>query len=345
MTPTRQSCSGGASQEDGAPPPLIDTHCHLDMLGDQRAAIATVLQRAAAAGVTTVITIGIDEASSQAAVDIARHYATGHGEGPAAAEFAASQTGYLVAGRPRCKEEARAAYWELRKRADDAADGVPCDQIRRYANVWATVGVHPHDAAGVSEEAWRRLTALARDPRVVAWGEIGMDLAKRYSPPDAQEEVFRRQLRLAADLDLPVVIHDREAHDQVLAILDEEGVPARGGVMHCFSGDVALARRVLDRGLLLSIPGVVTFKNGEQLREVVRFAPLDRLLLETDAPFLAPVPFRGKRNEPALLLHTARMVAATAGVTLAEVARQTTATARRFFRLSDEPQGGSCEAC
>lgn len=287
MTPTRQSCSGCAPQEDGAPPPLIDTHCHLDMLGDQRAAIATVLQRAAAAGVATVITIGIDEASSQAAVDIARH----------------------------------------------------------YANVWATVGVHPHDAAGVSEETWRRLTALARDPRVVAWGEIGMDLAKRYSPPDAQEEVFRRQLRLAADLDLPVVIHDREAHDQVLAILDEEGVPARGGVMHCFSGDVALARRVLDRGLLLSIPGVVTFKNGEQLREVVRFAPLDRLLLETDAPFLAPVPFRGKRNEPALLVHTARMVAATAGVPLAEVARQTTATARRFFRLSDEPQGESCETC
>ncbi len=281
MEPAEQNPIPCRPPSAGVVPRFVDTHCHLDMLGD-RAAVAAALQRAAAAGVAAVVTIGIDEASSRAAVAIAR----------------------------------------------------------RHPGVWATVGVHPHDAGGAGPEVWQRLAGLARDSRVVAWGEIGMDLAKRYSPPEAQEEAFRRQLRLAAGCDLPVVIHDRDAHEQVLAIIDEEGLPARGGVMHCFSGDVALARRVLDRGLLLSIPGVVTFKNGGRLREVVRFAPLDRLLLETDAPFLAPVPFRGKANEPALLLHTAKVVANTAGVSLAELAQRTTETACRFFRLPDGGQGG-----
>ncbi len=263
-------------EETQPAPVLVDTHCHLDMLGDE-AAVAAALERASRAGVSTVITIGIDEPSSRAAVAIAR----------------------------------------------------------RHAGVWAAVGIHPHEAKSADDDTYRCLAELAADPVVVAYGEIGMDLAKRYSPAPVQEDQFRRQLQLAAELDLPVVIHDREAHDQVLAIIDEVGLPPAGGVMHCFSGDVSLARQVLDRGLVVSIPGIVTFKNAAALQEVVRFVPLDRLVVETDAPFLAPVPFRGKPNEPAYVVHTARMVAELKETTLAEVARQTSETARRLFRLAE----------
>ena len=206
----------------------------------------------------------------------------------------------------------------------------------RYPGVYATIGFHPHDAVGATGAALERLATLATEAKVVAYGEIGLDYVKQYAPPETQRRAFADQLSLARTLDLPVVIHDREAHADCLDLLRKAGPLPRGGVMHCFSGDSRLAREVIDLGLLVSIPGVVTFNNAADLREVVRATDLDHLLLETDGPFLAPVPRRGKRNEPKLLLYTAQVVADLKQVSLAEVARATTANAVRLFRLPAE---------
>ena len=205
-----------------------------------------------------------------------------------------------------------------------------------YASIYATIGFHPHDAREATVDALDRVAALASRPSVVAYGEIGLDYVKQYAPPEVQRRAFADQLSLARDLALPVVIHDREAHADCLDLLHKAGPLPRGGVMHCFSGDSRLAREVIDLGLLVSIPGVVTFNNAADLREVVRATDLDHLLLETDGPFLAPVPRRGKRNEPKLLLYTAQVVADLKQVSLAEVARATTANAVRLFRLPAE---------
>lgn len=202
-----------------------------------------------------------------------------------------------------------------------------------HDHVWSTVGVHPHHVKEVGPDDYRRLQALAADPRVVAWGEIGLDYAKEYSPRAMQREHFARQVELAAACRLPLVIHDREAHVDTLAVLREAGELAAGGVMHCFSGDAALAEEVLGLGFFISVPGVITFNSTKTLQEAVRQVPLNRLLLETDAPFLAPVPRRGKRNEPALLPWIAQKVAELKGCTLDEVARATTANAVNLFRL------------
>ncbi|OQX09907.1 MAG: hydrolase TatD [Desulfobulbaceae bacterium A2] len=200
----------------------------------------------------------------------------------------------------------------------------------------ATIGIHPHHVAEADDGVYDALTRLAADAAalVVGYGEIGLDYAKPYAPPELQRRHFSRQLRLARDLALPVVIHDREAHEDCLTLLHEVALPA-GGVMHCFSGDIDFARRVLDLGLFISIPGIITFINAVQLHEVARSIPLDRMLLETDGPFLAPVPRRGKRNEPALLPHIARTVAQLRGESPEEIARCTTANARRLFRLPE----------
>ena len=206
----------------------------------------------------------------------------------------------------------------------------------RYPGVYATIGFHPHDAVGATGAALERLATLATEAKVVAYGEIGLDYVKQYAPPETQRRAFADQLSLARTLDLPVVIHDREAHADCLDLLRKAGPLPRGGVMHCFSGDSRLAREVIDLGLCVSIPGVVTFNNAADLREVVRSTSLDQLLLETDGPFLAPVPRRGKRNEPKLLLYTAQMVAELKQVELTEVARATTANAVRLFRLPPE---------
>ena len=203
------------------------------------------------------------------------------------------------------------------------------------SRIFATVGVHPHHVAGLGDEEYRQLRELAVHPRVVGFGEIGIDLVKDYAPPSVQEEHFRCQLELARELELPVVIHDREAHGQVMAALTELGPFPAGGVMHCFSGDVRLARQVVELGFYVSIPGVVTFNKAEDLQETVRELPLSSLLLETDAPYLAPVPKRGKRNEPLFTLYTARKVAELKGVSLDEVARSTTANAARLFGLGE----------
>jgi TatD DNase family protein len=198
----------------------------------------------------------------------------------------------------------------------------------------ATVGIHPHECARVPEEDWARHDALARDPRVVAVGETGLDFHYDHSPRPAQEACFRRSLATARATGKPVVVHVREA-DQVCArVLREEGVPDAGGVIHCFTGDAAAARAYLDLGLYISVAGVVTFRTAEPIREAVRIVPRDRLLVETDCPFLAPVPYRGKRNEPAHVVETARKVAEVWGVSLDEVARATTENVSRLFRLA-----------
>lgn len=210
------------------------------------------------------------------------------------------------------------------------------DLAVRYPALFATVGVHPHHVKELVEADYTRLRELARHPCVVAYGEIGLDYVKDYSPPALQREHFARQVALARELAQPLIIHDREAHDDTVAILREALPLAAGGVMHCFSGDAAFAEVVLDLGFYISIPGVVTFPKAGAMQEAVRQVPLERLLLETDGPFLAPVPRRGKRNEPQLLLHTAQKVAELKGVAIEEVARATTANAERLFRLQEK---------
>lgn len=208
---------------------------------------------------------------------------------------------------------------------------------KQYPMVKATVGIHPHDVTRIQPRTLASLADLAQNNRghVVGYGEIGLDYVKNYAPPDLQRQYFRSQLLLAKELGLPVIIHDREAHDDTLKILREAAPFQHGGVMHCFSGDLSLAREILKLHFLISIPGVVTFKNAADLQETARLIPLTSLLLETDGPFLAPVPKRGKRNEPAFLLHTAQMVADLRGISINEIARQTSANAMALFRLPE----------
>jgi len=205
----------------------------------------------------------------------------------------------------------------------------------QYDNIFATIGVHPHDAAQATAQAFDQLAILARHRSVVGYGEIGLDYVKNYAPRDVQVKAFVQQLELARDLDLPVVIHDREAHDDTRNLLRSAGPLSRGGVMHCFSGDTQLAKEMIDLGLHISIPGVATFAKAQALHEVIRAVDLRHLLLETDGPFLAPVPYRGKRNEPKLLLYTAQMVADIKQLSLEAVAEATTANAVRLFQLPE----------
>ena len=197
----------------------------------------------------------------------------------------------------------------------------------------ATVGFHPHEAKAVGPEDWAQGVALAADPAVVAIGEAGLDYHYDLSPREVQADVFRRCIRLAHAAGKPLVVHTRLADADTVRILTEEGVPAKGGVIHCFTSDAPAARAYVDLGLLISVAGIVTFKNAEPIREAVRLVPKDRLMVETDCPYLAPIPFRGKRNEPAYVAHTAAKVAEVWGTTPDEVARVTTENAKRFFGL------------
>ena len=197
----------------------------------------------------------------------------------------------------------------------------------------ATIGVHPHEAARVPEADWAAAEALARDPRVVAVGETGLDFHYDHSPRDVQEAAFRRSLRAAHAAGKPVVVHVREADALCARVLGEEGVPEAGGVIHCFTGDAAAARAYLALGLYVSVAGIVTFKTAGAIREAVGIVPRERLLVETDSPYLAPIPHRGRRNEPAYVVETARKVAEIWGTTLEEVGRITAENARRLFRL------------
>ena len=270
-------------------PGFIDTHAHLD---DRRFAsdLDACLERAQAAGVLTIITVGTDLASSEAALALAG----------------------------------------------------------RYPRVYAAVGIHPHEAASVQPADFHRLSELAREPKVVAVGETGLDFYRNLAPRPVAEAVFRQHLELAFSADLPVIIHSRQAHDAVLDILESRphrapsllgwapGRPRRPtGVLHSFDGPLATARRALDLGLCISFTGVLTYPNAEGLRQVASQLPLDRILLETDCPYLAPQPYRGKRNEPAYVVAVAETLAQLHGLPLADVARITSESARRLFRLSD----------
>ncbi len=253
---------------------LIDSHCHLDMEAytDDLDEIIIAADRN---GVSRILTIGIDLASSRKAVEL----------------------------------------------------------TKRYVGVYASVGIHPHSAEETDEAGYQELKRLAADPKVVGYGEIGLDYAKQYAPVDIQQQEFSRQLELARKLHLPVIIHDRDAHEDTLALLRENGPFPAGGVMHCFSGDVTFARQVLKLGFYISVPGIVTFKNAETLQQVVREIPLDRMLLETDGPFLAPVPWRGKINRPDYLLYTAGKVAELKNISIDKVAGQTMRNTEQLFSL------------
>ena len=257
-----------------SPPELFDTHAHLHF-PDFTSDLPDVLARARAAGVSRMVTIGTDVATSQAAIAIAS----------------------------------------------------------READVWAAVGIHPHDAGDADEAAFAEIATLARQSRVVAVGEIGLDFFRNLSPRDAQERVFRRLLALGRDVGKPVLIHCRDAHEDVLRILAEEHVGEIGGIMHCFSGDVAIARRCLDLGLLISLAGPVTYPNARALPDVARLVPVDRLVIETDCPFLPPQGYRGKRNEPSYLALTATRVAELRGEPLEALAARLSDNARRLFKI------------
>jgi TatD DNase family protein len=208
-------------------------------------------------------------------------------------------------------------------------------------DVYAAVGIHPHDARTADAAALGRIAALAGRPKVVAIGEIGLDHYRNLSPRAAQRSALVAQLALARAVRKPVLLHCREAHADLLEVCHAEGVAAVGGILHCFSGDLAVARRGLDLGLLISVAGPVTYPSARRLGEVVRALPLDRLVVETDCPYLPPQPWRGQRNEPAYLPVTVARVAELAGVPVATVAAATTENAARLLGLFPAPgQGG-----
>lgn len=204
---------------------------------------------------------------------------------------------------------------------------------RKHSRIFSTVGFHPHHADSATQGDLERLAELARDPHVVAWGEIGLDYFRNRSTRSGQMSVFKKQLEIAAELRLPVVIHDREAHGDVLSCLEAMGGGRPRGVIHCFSGDLELAERFIALGFYISFPGTVTFPKAYTARDVAARIPLDRLFVETDAPYLAPVPFRGKRNEPAFAAHTAREIAKLRGIDFEELALRSSENARRLFGL------------
>jgi TatD DNase family protein len=207
------------------------------------------------------------------------------------------------------------------------------DMARNYDHIYTAIGVHPHDARFYDDGAEALIKDLLETAaRVIAWGEIGLDFHYNNSPRDVQIEAFKRQLNAAAAAGVPVVIHTREAETETIEILqsDYSGAECRG-VFHCFSGSKDLARRALDLGFSLSFSGIVTFRRADELREIAKEVPLDRLLIETDCPFLAPVPYRGKRNEPAYVVEVARCIAELRGLPLEEIARVTTDNFENLF--------------
>jgi TatD DNase family protein len=212
----------------------------------------------------------------------------------------------------------------------DGPPGIDC-AVRvadRYESVYASIGVHPHDASKVTAQTLDELRELAKHRKVVAFGEIGLDYHYDFSPRDVQREVFVAQLKLAAELKLPIIIHTREAWADTMTVLSEHWKGP--GIMHCFTGTADEARQALDLGLHLAFGGVITFKTADSAREAAKITPDDRLLIETDAPYLAPIPYRGKRNEPAFMTETARKLAELRGTTADQIAA---ITARNFEAL------------
>jgi TatD DNase family protein len=265
------------------PRPALDSHCHLEMI--ERPA-AEVLAAARAAGITRVVTIGTDLASSRWAARCAAEHA----------------------GAP-------------------AADGL--------ADVYAAVAIHPNEVTAAASPAERetvltQIAGLAALPQVRAVGETGLDYYRDYADPAAQRDWFRAHIAIAKQAGKALVIHDRDAHEDVLGILEQEGPPEKV-IFHCFSGDAVMAKRCADAGYVMSFAGNVTFKNAQPLREAAAAAPADLLLVETDAPFLTPVPQRGKPNSPALVAHTVRALAELRQTPVADLCARLTATGERMF--------------
>jgi len=207
--------------------------------------------------------------------------------------------------------------------------------VQEFPAVYGSVGFHPHDASKLTKSLLQKIRQLAEEQhKLIAIGEIGLDYHYMNSPAEIQQQAFRKQLQLAVELNLPVILHSREAETDTLNILKEFPVPSHG-VAHSFTSSIEMARTLVEMGWYLGINGIVTFKNAEDLRKVVRWLPLDRLLLETDSPFLAPIPFRGKPNKPAHIPAIATFIAELREISLEELAQQTTANAQRLFNFDE----------
>jgi len=208
-----------------------------------------------------------------------------------------------------------------------------------YENVYCSVGIHPHEATTLDNRVLKELKRSARADKVVAIGEIGLDYHYLHSPRGVQVDAFKKQIALAKDLGLPIIVHSREAKKDTLFILQDQIIDTQG-VLHCFSGDIDMAQKAMEMGFYISIAGPVTFKNASKLADVARFIPDEFLLLETDAPYLTPIPFRGKRNEPSFMVHTAKFIADLRGISLSDLARITSVNARKLFKIGDLPAKG-----
>jgi TatD DNase family protein len=206
--------------------------------------------------------------------------------------------------------------------------------IETYDFLYASVGWHPVDAIDMKDEDLDWIEELSAHPKVVALGEMGLDYHWDKSPKEVQHDVLRRQIRLAKKVKLPIIIHNRDATADILTILKEEGANEVGGIMHCFSGSVEVAKECLDMNFYISLGGPVTFKNAKKPKEVAQEIPLDKLLIETDCPYLTPHPYRGKRNEPAFVKLVAEQIAEIKGLTLAEVGEATTKNAKKLFGIN-----------
>lgn len=204
---------------------------------------------------------------------------------------------------------------------------------QKYDMIYAAVGIHPHDASSLDEHMLSMIEMLSKKPKVQAIGEIGLDFHYDYSPRDVQRHWFREQLRLAKRLNLPVIIHDREANQETFDTLSEENAFETGVLMHCYSGSAELAKAYVKKGAYISIAGPVTFKNSRKLIEVVAAVPLERLLIETDAPYMTPEPFRGKRNESLYVTYVCEKIAQIKEIQVKEAALATTANAKTFFKI------------
>ena len=208
--------------------------------------------------------------------------------------------------------------------------------------MYATIGIHPHEARLASDHAYLEMERLARHPKVIAWGEIGLDYYYDHSPRDTQQQVFVRQMELAGTAKLPIVIHCRpsdgsdNAWEDCLRLIQEQWAPKGiGGILHCFTGNWTQAKRALDMGFMISFAGNVTFPKAQQIRDAALEVPLDRMFIETDSPYLAPVPHRGKRNEPAFVKETARKLGEVRGLSMEEVGERTSGNFYKFFKISE----------
>lgn len=231
------------------------------------------------------------------------------------------------------RAEANGISYIMNPGADLESSMRAVELAQKYDMIYAAVGVHPHDASTMDEHMLAMIEMLSKKPKVKAIGEIGLDFHYDYSPRDVQRHWFREQLRLAKRLNLPVIIHDREANQETYDTLKEESAFETGVLMHCYSGSAELAKAYVKQGAYISIAGPVTFKNSRKLAEVIKVVPLDRLMIETDAPYLTPEPFRGKRNESLYVTYVAKKMAEIKEITVEEVAAATLENAKTFFRI------------